>query len=137
LSPSGSGNLPICHFAAGSKSTGAGSGTGAGNQGLGPPNAKYSIESDVTVGKTTEQLAPASIGTAVYDAVTFNDSNGTLYREPTIIFDTTAPGNATRVNALSGATPAGNIKSIDANPLAGSSTPKGTDLAPLVLGPMP
>jgi hypothetical protein len=133
LSPSGTGDLQICRFAAGSKSTVAGS---ASNDGTGPPNAKYSIENDVTVGKSPDKLNGGP-GTPIHDAVTFDDSNGALYREPTLIFDTTAPGNATRVGALSGASPAGNIKSIDANPLPGSSIPAKTGLAPLVLGPMP
>lgn len=132
--PSGSGNKLLCHFAAASKSTTA---SNNGNEGMGPPNAKYSYESDVTVGKTLEQFN-AGPGTVVYDAVTFGDNNGALYREPTLIFDTSAPGNATRVGALSGATPSSNIASIDPNPLPNS--PAGSSsgpYAPLVLGQFP
>jgi len=132
LSLSGSNDLPMCRFAAGSQSTTASS---VASDGLGPPSAKYSTDSNIAVGKSADKFGGP--GTPIYDAVTFDDSNGALYREPTLIFDTRAPGNATRVNALSGANPSTNIQSIDANPLAGSSIPAGTGLAPLVLGPMP
>jgi hypothetical protein len=68
-------------------------------------------------------------GNPVSDSVTFNDNNGALYREPTLIFGTTAPGNATR--------PGGDITNIDANPLPNEADNSTGPWAPLVLGQFP
>ncbi|MDR3404157.1 MAG: hypothetical protein P4L99_16790 [Chthoniobacter sp.] len=98
------------------------SGTSSG-QGLGTSPGAFSF--DATTNPTSKTGAPVS------DSVTFNDSNGSHYREPTLIFRTTV-GNATRT--------AGNITSIDGNPLPTGSAgldPAGTSFAPLVLGSFP
>jgi hypothetical protein len=88
------------------------------------------------VGATTEKYG--SGGTPVTDAVTFTDGTGALYREPTLLFSTTAPGNATRVNALANATgPAANISGTDANPLPNESDGSTGPWAPLVIGQFP
>ncbi|MGB8353236.1 MAG: hypothetical protein WCD79_05060, partial [Chthoniobacteraceae bacterium] len=136
LSPSGSGDLPICHFASAASDTTAGGGGGTGNQGLGPAHAFYSFNA-TGLGQTTEKLNGGP-GSVVYDAITFDDGNGALYREPTTILDTTAPGNATRVNALASGT-LGNITSIDSNPLPNqpSGSSSSGPWAPLVLGQIP
>ena len=97
------------------------SGTTGGNQGLGHSPGAFSYDGTGR-GRTDPLGAPIS------DAVTFSDNNGILYREPTLIFRTTV-GGASRT--------AGNISSINANPLPGGTDPAGTPFAPLVLGSFP
>lgn len=96
-------------------------GTTGGNQGLGHSPGAFSYDG-TGLGRTDPLGAPVS------DAVTFHDNNGVLYREPTLIFRTTV-GGASRT--------AGNIASINANPLPGGGDPAGTPFAPLVLGSFP
>jgi len=117
-------DIQVWHATEASKST---SSAPTGNQGLAADNPSYSFNG-TGVGKTTEQ--PGGIGTAVNDMVTFSDSNGLLYREPTLIFSAKAPGNATRVS--------GNITTgIDANPLPLETDGLKGPWAPLVLGQFP
>jgi hypothetical protein len=120
----GGGDLSIWHGAEATPRT-TSNAYGGSNQGQGLSDGVYSWT--VTgLGKTSE--VPGTNGTPINDAVTFNDSNGTLYREPTLIFSTTV-GGATRT--------AGNITGIDANPLPGESDGSTGPWAPLVLGQFP
>ncbi len=136
---SGANDLPMWHGAEASSSGGSNVGGGS-NQGLTAPSATYSTWF-TGVGGTAERwtgTAGPGIGTPVTDAVTFNDSSGALYREPTLIFSGTAPGNATRVNAMTNPSgPAANITGTDANPLPSESDGSTGPWAPLVLGQFP
>ena len=99
------------------------------SQGLGISPGDFSYNATTNPTSTT--------GSPVSDSVTFTDTtgNGSLFREPTLIFRTSyTGGSASRT--------AGNITSIDANPLPiGSGSPvldpAGTPFAPLVLGSFP
>jgi hypothetical protein len=136
LSGSGSSSdLPMWHAAEGSADT---SYYNYGNQGLLDRNPYYSTWC-TGVGGTAERWTGTEgpgIGTPVSDAVTFTDGTGALYREPTLIFSTSAPGNATRMNAMASGSEA-NITGIDANPLPGESDGSTGPWAPLVLGQFP
>ena len=143
VSLSGSGSSsdsPIWHGAEASSSTTSNSGGGS-NQGLTAPQNVFSWNY-TGVGGTLEKPGNGGsvqgVGTPVTDAVTFTDGTGALYREPTLIFSGTAAGNATRVNAMAGATgPAVNITGIDANPLPNENDSSKGPWAPLVLGSFP
>ncbi|EDY20614.1 hypothetical protein CfE428DRAFT_1811 [Chthoniobacter flavus Ellin428] len=102
-------------------------GTAGTNQGLGISPGDFSYNASTNPTSTT--------GSPVSDSVTFTDttSNGSLFREPTLIFRTSyTGGSASRT--------AGNVTSIDANPLPTGNPnldPAGTPFAPLVLGSFP
>jgi hypothetical protein len=99
-------------------------GTEGGNQ-QGLQTVPSAFSYDATANSTSKT------GSKISDSVTFNDGNGSLYREPTVIFRTTV-GNAKRT--------AGNVTSIDDNPLPTGTNgldPAGTPFAPLVLGSFP
>jgi Tfp pilus assembly protein PilX len=147
LHPPGSGDLQIWHGAVATQST---TGRGGPNTGLFFPNAVYSWTiGNGAKGKTTEHPTDPSIGTGngtpIFDAVKFNDGNGALFREPTVIFkaQNAAAGNPTRVNALTNPTPGnalpapGNITSSNTNPLPGETDNSTGPWAPLVLGQFP
>ena len=97
------------------------------SQGLGISPGDFSYNATTNPTSTT--------GSPVSDSVTFTDttSNGSLFREPTLIFRTSyTGGSASRT--------AGNITSIDGNPLPTGTAgldPAGTSFAPLVLGNFP
>ena len=142
LSGSGSStDVAIWSGAEACSSTSAGIDIGYGsNQGLAvqPAISSWNVTG---VGGSTQKPGSGSVpgvGTPVSDAVLFNDGNGALDREPTLIFSTTAAGNATRVNALAGATgPAANISGTDVNPLPNETDGSTGPWAPLVIGQMP
>jgi len=132
-------DIQIWHGAEGATSPTANS-DGGSNQGLSINNAAYSW---LVTGKGATSEKPGNgsgvsgVGSIVQDGVLFNDSNGTLFREPTAIFSTAASaGGATRVNALA-TNSVGNITGIDANPLPSESDGSTGPWAPLVLGKFP
>lgn len=113
----GASNHPVWCAGLASPRTGAPIG---GNDGLGAPWIPGSI---CSYQATQNPTSPT--GVPVSDSVTFNDNNGALYREPTLIFSTNV-GGASRT--------AGNITPLDLNPLGnGDSGP----FAPLVIGQFP
>ncbi len=102
-----------------------------GNQGLKAPWTPGNVSSlDATVNPTSKA------GVAVSDAVTFDDSNGSLYREPTLIFNPSV-GGANRTSMPGNPAPAGNITALDANPLPGQTDGSKGPWTPLVLGKFP
>ena len=120
VSLSGSGSSSDLPIWSGGRASTTTSGQGSDNSGVVPPsNTVYSWGS---------AAVPAS-GTAVSDSVTFTDGTGALYREPTLIFSTAAPGGATRT--------AGNIICTDSNALPGETDNSFGPWAPLVLGQFP
>jgi hypothetical protein len=99
--------------------------TSGPNDGINTPNRVYSYD---PLQNNTRPIARSPVS----DSVTFDDSNGSLYREPTIIFNP-AIGNASRTGTI------GNITSVntDNNPLPGGGINSNGPWAPLVLGSFP
>jgi hypothetical protein len=118
LANGGAGHSIWCAALASPRTTGVG-----GNNGMNAPWIPGNVFSfDATTNPTSKT------GSVIHDEVTFSDNGGSLYREPTLIIRTTV-GGASRT--------AGNITSIDANPLPGVNDSTGTKYAPLVLGSFP